>query len=396
MNNELNNNPNSENVTPEPDTVPEERKKIMYVPDEELLAYSRTKEALDKDAAGEINNDGKAAKKADGSHDPVSGDGTEKYGVFSKIVRFVIPLKSDGRKKIILKSVSLLAALVFICSAVYLSCYFIDLGKQNSKINNIRATYELNREDYTYNEDGQFSKFDVLKKQNSDIVGWLDIPGTEINNPVYQTSDNDYYISHDMNKEYNSYGALFLDYRCDIDPKSLSQNQIIYGHNMRYGAMFGTLNDYRSLDYYKANPVINFDSLYETRKYKIVAMMITNSSVDSTFGYDFTPYRSSFSSQDEFMLWIAQCRARSLIDTNIDVQAYDEVITLSTCCYDFDNARFVIVARLVREGEDAGVDTSSAAMNSDVIYSGEYYAKKKIPVPQVEPPVASVYGDTES
>lgn len=383
---------NENNLQNEQDTInnkEEKRSKTMYVPDDELLEYSRNK------AEGKIDADS-AAKSF-----KMDSERKEKKFIkfdFAKIkalVLSIIPTKADNTKSIILKCVSLVLALAIIVSGIYLAVYFADLSSQNTEIDNIRNTYDSNRDDYQYNEDGQFSKFDAIKKQNNDVVGWLEIKGTEVNNPVYQTNDNDFYITHDMNKESNSYGALFLDYRCDINPVSLTQNQIIYGHNMRFGAMFGTLDEYRNIEYYKQHPIISFDSLYEKREYKIISMMISNSGTDATFkdvyGSDFSPYKASFSSQEDFMMWIAQCKARSLFDTTVDVKASDEMITLSTCCYDFDEARFVIVARLVREGEDATVDTDNAAINSDVLYPGEYYAKKKMQIPKVTPPTISVY-----
>lgn len=376
MNNKLDNTPQVENNE-------QPRRKTLYVPDEEILAYNKKKAEgiLDESAHSKITAPDQTTSDETNTEPKV-----KKNSFFNKLKAFtlnLVPKKNDGIKRIIIKSVAIVAAITLVCSIVYLSMYFIDLSQQDAKIENIRATYELNREDVTINNDGQFSKFDPLKKQNNDIRGWIEIPGTEINNPVYQTTNNQFYITHDMNKESNSYGALFLDYLCNIDPKALTQNQIIYGHNMRYGAMFGTLNDYRNLDYYKANPIINFETLYENRKYKIFAMMITNSSVDSTFGYDFTPYRVSFASQDDFIKWIGYCKDRSLIDTNVDVLPQDEIITLSTCCYDFDNARFIVMARLVRENEDKTVDTSSAQYNSDELYSAEFYAKKGMAIPQI-------------
>ena len=111
--------------------------------------------------------------------------------------------------------------------------------------------------------------------------------------------------------------------------------------------------------------------------------MIVNTTDDNTFGYNFSAYRASFTSQAEFTQWVQHCKDRSLIDTNVDVQAYDEIITLSTCCYDFDDARFVVMGRLVREGEDEAVDTSTATVNSDVIYSKEWYVKKNLPIPEI-------------
>lgn len=373
----------------------EEAQKNMYVPDMDVLNFGKNTDA-DTDPAilDQFTVDADSTQDGGQTEDETANRKSKKNG-FLQFIRNVIPKKGDGTKTIVIKSVSIVAALAFICSGIYLAVYFGNLSSQNSVITGARDTYNLNRDNYTYNDDGQFSKFDTLKAQNSDIVGWISINGTDVDNPVYQTSDNDYYITHDMNRETNSYGALFLDYRCDIDRLSLTQNQIIYGHNMRYGAMFGTLRNYRELEYYKQHPVINFDSLYESMEYKIFAIMIVNTSTDDTFGYEFSAYRSEFSSQEDFLLWTEYCKARSLVDTTVDIQPCDEVITLSTCCYDFTDARFVIVGRRVREGESNTVDVENAAVNSDVIYSKEYYEKKRIPIPEVAAPTISVYESTK-
>ncbi len=392
-------------------------KKTMYVPDEELLNYSRSKNKEESPAEETVND------TVIEDVEKVAQDTVEETIIQESIVEEALTEETteivketeetsadtiteteitevaekkakkpfSRKKKTILTIVSIISAVVLVSSLGYLAWYFWDLNQQNKKLEFIQSVYDTNRDDYTYNQDGEFSKFDELKKQNSDIKGWLSIDKTELDNPVYQTTDNDFYITHDMNKEKNSYGALFLDFRCNVNPLTISQNQIIYGHNMRYGAMFGTLREYRNLDFYKAHPTVNFDSLYESRKYKIVAIMVCDSGVDSAFGYDFTPYTPDFATQEEFLLWIERCRVRSLINTNVDVKAQDEVITLSTCCYDFDDARLVIVARLLREGESAEVDTSQATVNSKVIYPGKYYAKRNMAIPQVEPPKITIY-----
>lgn len=150
---------------------------------------------------------------------------------------------------------------------------------------------------------------------------------------------------------------------------------------MRYGAMFGTLDEYRDINFYRNHPLISFDSLYEQRQYKIFAIMIVNDTEDSTFGYTYTAYKNSFINETDFMQWIQRSRNRSIYDINVDVKANDEIITLSTCCYDYDNARFVILGRLVRPDESTEVDVNSAVVNTDVLYSKKYYDKKKLTVP---------------
>ncbi len=373
------------------------KKKTMYVPDEEVLAYSRNKDAEqpseqpvlteNQDKVDQIE----AVQTVDSVNDAenqakVGAEEEQQKKKNNPVLVFLgklFPKKGDNVKTVVMKIVAIVAALAIIVSGTYLSLYFCDLGQQDKKIENVRNNYDLNRDDYTKNEDNQFSKFDVLKAQNPDVVGWLTIPNTEVNNPVYQTGDNQYYVTHDMDKKSNSYGALFLDYRCKIDPKTLTRNQIIYGHNMRYGAMFGTLKEYRNLEFYKRNPIIQFDSLYEQRTYKIFAIMIVNDSEDNTFGYSYTAYRTDFTSDNDFNDWIKHSRDRSLFDTTVDINSEDEIIALSTCCYDFDNARFVVLGRLVRDGESAEVNTDGAVKNSDVLYPKAYYDKKGLKVPEL-------------
>ncbi len=362
-----------------------QRKKTMYVPDEEVLNYNKTHSDNQLESEDTVNDNDSVVDATEVETVAVTKKPKKdkKPNIFARIAHSIIPMKSDSKKTVIIKLCAIVAAIALICSATYLAIYFGDLSVQDGKIENVRNNYELNRNDYTKNEDNQFSKFDYLKTLNSDIIGWITIANTEVNNPVYQTIDNQYYVDHDMEKKSNSYGALFLDYRCDIDPKALTQNQIIYGHNMRYGAMFGTLDEYRDIEFAKANNIISFDSLYEQRNYKIFAIMVVNDSEDETFGYSYTAYRSEFTGDTDFLAWVEHSKERSLYDFPVDVVAEDEIITLSTCCYDYDNARFVILGRLVREGEDATINASQIVKNTDTLYSKEYYTKKKLPIPTV-------------
>lgn len=394
------------------------KNKIKYVPDEEVLAYGRQNNTESQDDASTTDDESNTIAEPaenevvettiteeiatentvdDSKTDSDNSDATsepvaeKKKNGFVKILGIIFPKKGDSAKFIILKIVAIVACLGIIASACYLGYYFGDLGVQNQVINRQRAIYDLNRYDYeTATSEGYLAKFSELKRQNNDLIGWISINGTEVDNPVYQR-DNDFYLNHDMNGKVNSYGSLFLDERCDVFPSRRTQNQIIYGHNMRYGAMFGTLDEYRDIEYYRDHPTITFDSLWEHNEYKIFAIMITNDTTDNTFGYSFSPYRNNFVNQEDFLLWTEYCKQRSLYDIDVDIKPDDEVITLSTCCYDFDEARFILVGRLVREGESSDVDVDNAEINEDVIYSREYYEKKKKPIPDIAPPTVNIY-----
>ena len=103
-----------------------------------------------------------------------------------------------------------------------------------------------------------------LYKQDTDIVGWIKIGGTEIDYPVMYTAD-DFYLSHGFNKEASKSGVPFIDKRCSVEP--FGTNTIIYGHHMKNGTMFGKLFHYQQLNFIVEHPVIQFDTLYQLGAY---------------------------------------------------------------------------------------------------------------------------------
>lgn len=158
--------------------------------------------------------------------------------------------------------------------------------------------------------------------------------------------------------------------------RELDGNTVIYGHRMRDGSIFGTLDQYRTLEGYKKAPVISFNTLYGDYNFKIIAAMITNIDPKDDNGYVFTYYWTNLNNDLSRTSYLNQLSQRSIYDTGVDVLSSDKLLTLSTCCKDFENARFVIVARLVRPGESTEVDTSKAIENKNARYPQAYYDKK--------------------
>ena len=151
---------------------------------------------------------------------------------------------------------------------------------------------------------------------------------------------------------------------------------------MKDGSMFGTITNYKDINFYKENPTISFDTLYEKGTYKIFAILIGDSGTDNSFGFEYKYWNTSFASQEEFLQWVELSRIRSLINTTVDVQAYDEVLTLSTCANSYyKNARFVIMARRIRTGESEEVDTFGATINPNPLYPVSYYDKNNKELP---------------
>ncbi len=212
-----------------------------------------------------------------------------------------------------------------------------------------------------------------LLELNEDTVGWIEISDTNISLPVVQrkTADgNEYYLKTAFDGSNNKAGTIFIDYRATLTDKERSDNITIYGHNQRDKTMFGELANYKkSLEYYSKHPTINFSSNYTSDIYKIVGYFVApaeawQSSTGKIFDYHNYIDFNEEHSYDEF---IKNVLDRSQINTTVDVNENDEFITLSTCSNEFEPSRFVVVARKVRENEDAFVDTANATLNEDAV-----------------------------
>ncbi len=360
----------------EEDVIPEklelEENSVDYIFDDGNLGEDETSNTL------VIDNPNDYSDYISDDFEALAEEGkTETKG--KKFLLSFLPCKTDSTFEKVRKSVFLVALLVLIVSTVYLVSYFAEGWLQNKIIKDNKVSFEDN-ENLEKDEDGVFIGFEELQKQNSDIKAWIKIDGTNIDNPVYQTTDNDYYIDHNMQKESSRYGALFIDKDAEIgtDAESTSQNIVVYGHHMKDGTMFGPLKKYTDINFYKENPIIDFTTLYRQGKYKIFAVFITNAQAKDDNGEVFNYRYPEFSegAENDFMQWINDIKARSIIDTGVDVVETDEILTLSTCTYEFDDARLVVVARRIRDDETEDItDTSAAVVNKNPLYPQAWYDK---------------------
>lgn len=193
------------------------------------------------------------------------------------------------------------------------------------------------------------SVFYQLQAQNNDIVGWLKIDDV-LEEAVVQR-DNEYYLTHNALKQKSLTGALFLDENCDLD--TVPTQMVIHGHNMKEGAMFGSLKKYKVKDasFYRQHPFIDFNTIYENARYVIFAV----AEVDIRSGRpDYLPFwhNSRFSSADAFMEYVNRAQLLSQYRCNVDVQPGDRLLTLSTCTGTDDNKRLIVMARKLRDNEN--------------------------------------------
>lgn len=220
--------------------------------------------------------------------------------------------------------------------------------------------------------DGMLAKYASLYAANDDLRGWVSIPGFEINLPVAQGKDNNYYLKKDIYGKYTRYGVPFFDYRID-NFTTLHRNTVIYGHNMRHDDLiFGMLENYRDINGFRQAPVIECNTIYGDHTWFVYAVFISNSDKEDDNGYVF-PYNFIDVGDAKFQQYIEEIDKRKLYTTGVDILPTDKILTLSTCCYDFEDARLVVVARLRRDGESVAVDTSRAYPNDNIKYPQKWY-----------------------
>lgn len=187
-----------------------------------------------------------------------------------------------------------------------------------------------------------------LLNKNKRLIGWVKIDDTNIDYPVMQTTDNEYYLDHNLNQEYDKNGSIFMDKDCDV--LKPSTNLILYGHHMKSGQMFGGLSLYSDQSYYEKHPCIQFDTIYEKGLYQI--MYVFRSRVYSEDEIVFKYYQFiDAQSEQEFDSYMNDMEGMSLYDTGVTASFGDRLLTLSTCDYQEKNGRFVVVAKKVTTKE---------------------------------------------
>lgn len=178
--------------------------------------------------------------------------------------------------------------------------------------------------------------FDALLSINPDYVGWIHIPDTGISYPVVQGSDNSHYLKHLFNGEWNSSGSIFLD--CRVDASLSDRHSIIYGHHMKNGTMFSGLTKYKEQQYYEEHPTGLFITPECTYRIDFFAGYVADVDEDA--------WKVGFQSDEEYEAWIEETKRKSWIESPLSPAVTDRVLTLSTCSYEFDNARFVLLGIL--------------------------------------------------
>ena len=302
----------------------------------------------------------------------------KKQGFF----RSFIPQKEDTKKQKIRKVVVLIAIVAFIGALIYVLEFYIFGPMRNDAVTSEIQTIAHNKDKDGNESDGPEQDWDALKEINEEIVGWITIPDTKIDYPVmYHEGDdryNQYYLKRTYKEESSEYGSIFIDYRSTEGEKS--RNVIMHGHDMLDGSMFAGLLGYSpkgdldgDLEFYQDHPVVTFNTPDGDAKYKIISVFKTSTRYEH--GEFFNYMQGDFNSDAEFMNFVYNMRVRSFFDIPVTCNEGDQIITLSTCCYEFYQWRLVVVARKVRPGEDTNVDVNLASHNSEPLFPDVYYSR---------------------
>ncbi len=331
----------------EPEPEPEVVAEIIEDDEESPLTY--------EDKSTQAEDESKPEKKKSG---------------FRSFLRSFIPMKGDSPKGIFLKVIVLVAIVAFITGAALLiKFYVIDPGVNEADMQEIQSIFYSAPTQVATDPDGNViatvdeasRNWEGLKKINEEIVGWIKVDKTKVDYPVlFHKEDNEksqFYLYKNYKKKYSDFGSIFMDYRCTegIDSKHV----ILHGHNMGSDdSMFGSLLKYARMDgwtqgntkLYKSSPIVELDTPNGNSEWVIFAVMkidVANNN-KAIFNY----LQTEFEGSAQYMNFIYNIKVRSYLDVNVPINEKDRLLTLSTCSYETDNMRTIIVAREIRQDED--------------------------------------------
>lgn len=301
---------------------------------------------------------GNGRLKAGGRHEQRSR-GMEDSPEMARIVEQELQ-KREKRRKIVLL---LCSAVAVVCLGYFGIYSYYDYRTQSAyqELSDLKerpaigaASSPSAASDPLYTLDGETEPREVLEEyrnlllKNKKLIGWVKIDGTYIDYPVMQTVDNEYYLDHNMEQEYDKNGTIFMDKDCDV--LKPSTNFILYGHHMRSGRMFGQLDLYKDKSFCEKHPYISFDTIYEKGTYQVMYVFRSKVYKETEIVFKYYQFIDA-NGEQEFDSYMQEMDALSLYDTGVTAQYGDQLLTLSTCDYRETDGRFVVVAKKVVEEE---------------------------------------------
>ena len=243
-------------------------------------------------------------------------------------------------------------ALVLLCAAVFVVCLYqicgllTDYRAGTEAYDGLRGYMTIEPETKKQNEQetgGAESPsepairwpavdFDSLRSINPECVGWIYCEGTEINYPVAQGQDNLYYLEHLFDGSENRSGCIFLS--CGNSSDFSDFHSVIYGHHMKNDTMFSGLTKYKEQTYFEEHPVMLLMTPEENFEIRLFAGYVAS--------LDDNAWQSRFQTQEDQAAWLRDICAKSCFESDLIPETTDRILTLSTCSYEFQDARFVL------------------------------------------------------
>ena len=248
------------------------------------------------------------------------------------------------KKKYKIIGLSIILVILIACLSYFVFINFRD-KKLNQELQENIPNIEIDASEEIDVNKEVFKTIIDLQKENTDVKGWIKINDTNINYPLLQGLDNDYYLNRNYQKEYSSYGSIFIDKDSNLD--DVNSNVIIYGHSMNDKEMFQNLLNYANKEYYDSHKIIEIYTNNEARKYEIVTVFksrVFYQDEQNVFRYY---YCHDLSSEEKYNDYVNNSKNLELYNTGVDAHFGEQLITLITCEYSEDNGRMVVVAKRV-------------------------------------------------
>jgi sortase B len=241
-----------------------------------------------------------------------------------------VGMASKGKKAI--TAIQVVLAVLVVAGVAWLAFKAVGYNQAQRIYNDIDAAY-ASEVDGAYDGEPSPIDFAALQAEYPNVVGWLKMEDVNISYPIVKGEDNDYYLHHDPSGAENIDGSIFADYRTISLDTDL--HVLLYGHNMQDESMFGQLDDYTNEEFYKRGTGLFY--IYTptaSYRYKIFAVDIVDPSSDV--------YQTGFTNPQVFGAYVRGLKESSMYETGVDVNGYDQVVTLSTCS---DTNRLVLSAK---------------------------------------------------
>ncbi len=257
-----------------------------------------------------------------------------KFGLFFSNIPAIFS-KPESVKRTVANCVFALLIVAIVASSVAVTAYFRGASENSKILSEIRNKWHFTE---TYTISGKFACIDDLQQLNADIKGWVKIGDTQINNPICQSDKENYYNNRNHLKKKSRFGSLHFPSPTATGTQAAFKNTVILGNNCRDGSMFGTLKEYKRIDYLRANPFIDLVTENEHKVFEIFSVMIVDSN-DTDFNFAM----QSFNNDSEYDAWLNEVKLRSLYKTESVVASNTNTVTLITDSSEFKGAKLVVV-----------------------------------------------------